>query len=32
MMSHSKEKTAEICLKGFENKKLDDASELPDLK
>jgi len=29
---HAKEETTEIYLKGFENKILDDASELLNLK
>jgi len=32
MMGHTKEKTTEIYLKAFENKTLDDASELLNLK
>jgi integrase/recombinase XerD len=32
MMGHTKEETTEIYLKGFENKILDDASELLNLK
>ena len=32
MMGHTKEDTTEIYLKGFENKILDDASELLNLK
>jgi hypothetical protein len=32
MMGHAKEETTEIYLKGFENKILDDASELLNLK
>jgi len=32
MMGNTKEKTTEIYLKGIENKILDDASELLNLK
>jgi hypothetical protein len=32
MMGHTKEETTEIYLKAFENKTLDDASELLNLK
>jgi site-specific recombinase XerD len=32
MMGHTKEETTEIYLKGFENKVLDDASELLNIK